>query len=251
DGAERRAGAVAPFERQADELERALPDQRLEIAQAFDVRDVEVEARLVHQRVDLALRPRSHGVDAEVHDPLLRQPFGRRDIDAGIVGRIGRRRERARVVAGAQQHGALLRDRHAGLLYCCVEVRGRDLGARLDVPQVDADGRYDAVLERIFVDRRAGLAEVARRVDVRAAVVRHGEIHHAVALHVAGVDEGLLVRLPDAVNDRRLSRIARRAMIELAAQVDDADGYFSLDSMQRISLALNLPVRLITTALAR
>ena len=34
----------------------------------------------------------------------------------------------------------------------------------------------------------------------------------------------LLVGLPDAVDDRRLARIARRAVIELAAQIDDAHG---------------------------
>ena len=56
-----------------------------------------------------------------------------------------------------------------------------------------------------------------KRIDVSAAVIRHGEEHHRVALHVAGIDEGLLVRLPYAVNDRRLPRIGRRAMIKLAA----------------------------------
>src|SRR5262249_48208686 len=50
-GANGRAGAAAPFERQADEAEFPLADQRFEVAQAFDVRDVELEARLVHERV--------------------------------------------------------------------------------------------------------------------------------------------------------------------------------------------------------
>ena len=44
--------------------------------------------------------------------------------------------------------------------------------------------------------------EMARRVDMRAAVVGHGEIHDAVAMHVAGVDEGLRMGLPHAVDDR-------------------------------------------------
>ena len=87
--------------------------------------------------------------------------------------------------------------------------------------EVDADARDDAVLERIFVDRRAGDAEVTRRVHVRAAVVGHGEEHHAVALDVAGVGECLLVGLPDAVDDGRLARIARGAVVELTAQIDD------------------------------
>src|SRR6516162_2583394 len=70
DGADRRAGALAPFQRQADELEFAFADERLEIAQALDVSDVELEAGLVHQRIDHALGPRPHRVDAEVHDTL-------------------------------------------------------------------------------------------------------------------------------------------------------------------------------------
>src|SRR5207244_13053407 len=35
---------------------------------------------LVHERVDVALGPRPHRVDAEMHDALLRQPFGRGDV---------------------------------------------------------------------------------------------------------------------------------------------------------------------------
>src|SRR6202011_1697773 len=110
DGADRRAGPLAPLERQADEAELALADQGLEVAQALHVRDVELEAGLVHERVDDALRARPHRVDAEVHDALAREPLGRRDVDARIVGRIGRRREGTRVVARAQQHRAALRD---------------------------------------------------------------------------------------------------------------------------------------------
>src|SRR5271167_2183084 len=75
--ADGRAGSAAQFERQADEAELALADQRLEVAQAFDVGDVEVEARLVDEGVDDPHRPRPHGIDAEMHDPLPRQPFGR------------------------------------------------------------------------------------------------------------------------------------------------------------------------------
>src|SRR3954464_1971715 len=37
--ADRRGGALAPFQRQADERELPLPQQRLEIAQAFDMGD--------------------------------------------------------------------------------------------------------------------------------------------------------------------------------------------------------------------
>jgi len=48
--------------------------------------DVELEAGFVNERVDFAFRPRPHRVDAEMHDALPGEPFGRRDIDAGIVG---------------------------------------------------------------------------------------------------------------------------------------------------------------------
>jgi len=101
-----------------------------------------------------------------MHDALTRQPFGRRDIDAGIVGRIGGSRKRARMMPGAEQHGALARDRNASLGHGRLKVGRRDLGARRNVTQVDADTRHDAVLERILVDRYAALAEVTRGVDV-------------------------------------------------------------------------------------
>ena len=90
--------------------------------------------------------------------------------------------------------------------------------------QIEANSLHVAVLKRIFVDRNAAHAEVTRRIDVGAAVVRHGEEHHAIAVHVSGFDEGLFVGLPDAVDDRRLSRIGRGAVIELPAQVDHSHG---------------------------
>src|ERR1700744_3457955 len=65
DRTDRRGGAFAPLHRQADESELAFAEQRFEIAQAFDVGDVEIEASLVNQQVDLAVGSRSHRVDAE------------------------------------------------------------------------------------------------------------------------------------------------------------------------------------------
>src|ERR1700756_3610589 len=67
-GANRRAGAAAPFERQADERKFALADQRLEAAQAFDMRDVELEARLVHERVHHPPRSGGRGGGARKHN---------------------------------------------------------------------------------------------------------------------------------------------------------------------------------------
>src|SRR2546430_750750 len=74
--------------------------------------------------------------------------------------------------------------------------------------------------------RRPGHAEVAGSIDVGAAVVGHGEKHHAVAVNVSRLDEGLLVGFPDAVDDGRLSRISGGAMIEFAAEVDHSHGAF-------------------------
>src|SRR5258708_9148438 len=61
-------------------------------------------------------------------------------------------------------------------------------------------------------------------IDVGAAVVGHGEKHHAVAVNLSRLDEGLLVGFPDAVDDGRLSRISGGAMIEFAAEVDHSHG---------------------------
>src|SRR5439155_11016778 len=92
--------------------------------------------------------------------------------------------------------------------------------------QVEANSLHVAVFERVLVDRDTALAEVPRRIDVGAAMIRHREEHHAVAVHISGVDERFLMRLPDAVNDRRLTRISGRAVIELPAQVDHSHGLF-------------------------
>src|SRR5476649_1408586 len=83
-----RACAAAPFERQSYGAELTLTDQCLQIAQALDMRDIELKTSLVHKRVDVALRSGPYGIDPEVHDALLCQPFGRRDIHARIIGCI-------------------------------------------------------------------------------------------------------------------------------------------------------------------
>jgi hypothetical protein len=40
-------------------------------------------------------------------------------------------------------------------------------------------------------------------------------------MHVAAIGKGFLVSLPDAVNDRRMARIAGGAVIEFTAEVDN------------------------------
>ncbi len=60
-----------------------------------------------------------------------------------------------------------------GLLHRGIEIGRRDFRAWRDVAQIDADAANDAVLQRVLVDRLAFLAEVARRIDVRAAVIGH------------------------------------------------------------------------------
>ena len=157
-----------------------------------------------------------------MHDPLPGQPLGGSHVHPGIVGRIGRRREGAGMMPGAEENRSSLRNRHARLRHGRLQIRRRNLGTRRHVPEIDADPFHIAVLQRILVDRGRLRPEVARRVDMRAAVVGHGEEHDAVAMDVPGVGIGLFVRFPDAVNDRRLSRIGRSPVIELAAQVDDS-----------------------------
>src|SRR5262249_60226696 len=79
-GTDRRAGALAPFQRQADELKFALAQQGFEIEQALHMRAVEFQGGPWHERVDLAFGPRPHRVDAGMHDALARRAFGRLGI---------------------------------------------------------------------------------------------------------------------------------------------------------------------------
>ena len=147
-------------------------------------------------------------------------------------------------MAGAKQHGAALRHRIAALLHRRLEIGRRDLGARRDVAQVKADARHDAVRKRIFVDRRASLVEMARRVDVGAAMVGHRKIHRRQAVHVAAVGKRLFVGLPDAVNDRGMPRIGRGAVVELTAEVDDLHER-SFPGIGRHRLFQTVPARLV------
>src|SRR5262245_20838133 len=54
-----------------------------------------------------------------------------------------------------------------------------------------------------------------------AAMVGHRDEHRGQPPHAAGVHEGFLVGLPDAMHDRRVAGIGGRAVIELAAEIDD------------------------------
>src|SRR3569832_1463697 len=89
------------------------------------------------------------------------------------------------------------------------------------MPQVDADARHDALLERILIDGFAALVEMQGSIDMGAAMVGHGEIHRGEPVHLAAVRKGFLVRLPHPVDDGGVAGIVRRAMITLAAEVDD------------------------------
>src|SRR5262249_39371990 len=108
DCTDRRSRALAHLHRQADEGELTLAKQGFQIAQALDVSDVEVEAGLVDHQVHVAHRPRPHRIDAEMHDALLRKPFGRHDIHAGIIDCIFLARKGSLVMTGAEQDGAAL-----------------------------------------------------------------------------------------------------------------------------------------------
>src|SRR4029077_3052657 len=126
------------------------------------------------------------------------------------------------MMPGAKQHCALFRDRYAGLLHRCFQIGRLYFRTRCNVAQVDADTWDDADLQWVFVDRGAAHSKMPRRVHVSAAVVCHGKVHHRIALYVARVNERLFVRLPHAVNDWRMSRITRRPMIEISAQIHDS-----------------------------
>ena len=86
DGADRRTRSSAPFQRQSDKPEFPFADERLQIAEALDMGDVEIEAGLVHQRVHDTHGAGAHGINAEMDYSLLRQPFRGSDIDPWIVG---------------------------------------------------------------------------------------------------------------------------------------------------------------------
>src|SRR6185437_7041272 len=173
DGPDRRSGSFAPFHRQADEGELPVAEQRFQVAQAFDVGDIEVKTCLVNQQVDFTIRTRAHRIDAEMHDALTGQPFGGLDIDAGIVGCIFLAREGALVMAGTEQHGTAFGHGHAGLPYRDLEIGGADLGARCDMPQIDADARHDALFQRVSIDRNAAWTEMPGCIDMGAGVIDH------------------------------------------------------------------------------
>jgi len=121
------------------------------------------------------------------------------------------------MVPRAQQDRSFFRNRYARLFHGCFEVGRHNLGLGWNVPEIEADAFHIAIFEWILVDRCPALSEVAGSIDVRAAMVGHGDEHHAVALNVTRFGKRLLVGLPDAMNDGRLSRIGRGAVIELPA----------------------------------
>jgi hypothetical protein len=133
-------------------------------------------------------------------------------------------------MTGAEQNGAALWHANAGLFHRRFEIGGRDFGARCDVAEIDADARHDAVLQRIFIHRLAIAAEVPRRVDVGAGVVRHRDEHRGKPVHLAGFGEGFLVGLPDAVDDWGMARIGRSALIELTTEIDDLHAWASVEA---------------------
>src|ERR1700722_8162123 len=49
-------------------------------------------------------------------------------------------------------------------------------------------------------------------------------------MHIAGFDKRLFMGLPDAVDNRRMTRIARGAMIELTAEIDDLHVWYSSEA---------------------
>ena len=70
-GADRGSGPAAPLHRQTDESELALAEQCFQIAEAFDVGDIDVETDFVNECVHGTLGAGPHRIDAEMHDALF------------------------------------------------------------------------------------------------------------------------------------------------------------------------------------
>jgi len=110
------------------------------------------------------------------------------------------------------------------LLHRSLEIGRCDLGALRNVAQINADAWHDTLLQRILVDRYAALAEMPWRVNMRARVVRHRDEHRRKSINVFGIGERFLVSLPHAVHDGGMAGVARRAVIQLTAEIDDFHG---------------------------
>ena len=87
--------------------------------------------------------------------------------------------------------------------------------------EIKEDARYDAFFQRVLVDRDAARPKMPGRIDMRAAMVGHRDEHRGKPVDIAGVGKGILVVLPDAMDDGRMAGIGRSAMMEFAAEVDD------------------------------
>ena len=70
-------------------------------------------------------------------------------------------------MARAQENRAAFRDRAAALRNSRLQIAGRDLGLRRDVPQIEADTFHVAVFQGVLVDGSCVFSEMTRRVDVR------------------------------------------------------------------------------------
>lgn len=90
----------------------------------------------------------------------------------GFADFLGGRREGPLMMSGAEQHRAASGTPRLTLSPHC-QICGRDFGFRRDMPQIDADAFYDAMFERVFVDRNPTPGEMPGRVDVGAPVVGH------------------------------------------------------------------------------
>ncbi|KAK3065990.1 hypothetical protein LTR53_017820, partial [Teratosphaeriaceae sp. CCFEE 6253] len=191
------------------------------VIQPLDMRDPALPARIVRLEVQLPLRRRRDGLDAEDLAPLVREPvhgFERQAreivLPAGVV------KGDARVEGHVQQHcipraDLLARGRERGL-----HLTDGDAGPERHVREVEAEGRGVEVRQRHAVDGEPAGAEVLGRVDVRARVVAQGE-------EVGGGAEGRgagalgLVGVPGGHDDGGVEGVRGAAVVELPAEVDE------------------------------
>ena len=203
--------------------------QRFQIAQALDVGDAEFAAGLVNQRVHLAFGRRPHQVNAEMHDALVRQPFGGGDIHAAILGRIFLAWEGAFVMASAKRNRAAFRHGNAGLFHRRLEIGRRDLGTRRDVGrrsmQIPGTMQFSSGYSLI------GWPPLLKCLGASMWVPAWSGIDMNIddsPCTLPGFAEQVLVGLPDAVDDGRVARIGRGGVVELAAEIDDLQDGFPL-----------------------
>lgn len=121
-----------------------------------------------------------------------------------------------------EQNRITLLDLLTRFLERLLHLRNGDARPELDVAQIQADALGVKVREGHLINGEgAGRGvKVLGRVDVRAGVVRHGDVVRRAAEGGRAGDHGL-VRVPFRHDEGRVEGVAERAVLERPAEVDD------------------------------